>query len=76
MGSIRGRIRVYVPPDCRKIRERVYGGLNTWPYNITSSNRPWTPFALKFLPALVPPLLWICFYFSIYHGFLFWLPAA
>ncbi|XP_077092352.1 inositol polyphosphate phosphatase-like 1b [Siphateles boraxobius] len=24
MGSIRGRIRVYVPPDRRKIRERVY----------------------------------------------------
>ncbi|XP_056625457.1 inositol polyphosphate phosphatase-like 1b isoform X2 [Triplophysa dalaica] len=24
MGSIRGRIRVYVPPDCRRIRERIY----------------------------------------------------
>uniref|UniRef100_A0A672T7U0 phosphatidylinositol-3,4,5-trisphosphate 5-phosphatase n=1 Tax=Sinocyclocheilus grahami TaxID=75366 RepID=A0A672T7U0_SINGR len=27
MGSIRGRIRAYVPPDRRRIRERVYGGL-------------------------------------------------
>uniref|UniRef100_A0A8C2K854 phosphatidylinositol-3,4,5-trisphosphate 5-phosphatase n=1 Tax=Cyprinus carpio TaxID=7962 RepID=A0A8C2K854_CYPCA len=25
MGSIRGRIRVYIPPDRRRIRERVYG---------------------------------------------------
>uniref|UniRef100_A0A671M9J0 phosphatidylinositol-3,4,5-trisphosphate 5-phosphatase n=1 Tax=Sinocyclocheilus anshuiensis TaxID=1608454 RepID=A0A671M9J0_9TELE len=27
MGSIRGRIRAYGPPDRRRIRERVYGGL-------------------------------------------------